>query len=344
MKKIYFAFLPLLFSVWLNAQTYYPMLDSINEWSYATSLLGVRHAQPSQVLTNCSYPMMSWQSFKEYTLPDTLIGSNTYRPVINSLQNCTIGYIREDTAARKVWFLDNNSPTEKLLYNFSMQVGDTISINFLTGNLFLSGVYTLDSIGTINTLAGQRRTFNLSNHALSWSRRMVWIEGMGCTVALAYPYTTNDMGAPVYQACPGPQYEFSQFLICFHHNSKIYQDVCAYQAAMSTQAWSTVIDSCDFHSFIGAIQEIPGMTDFSIYPNPSNGSLVLNIQTSQDAKLDFFVHDIAGKQTLYRQSLGQVGSGETEKRIDISTLPDGFYLVELRSEQGSEYRKLVISH
>jgi hypothetical protein len=164
MKKFYYL-LPALFLFTTSfAQTYYPMLDSVNTWSYATQLMGVRLPASTQSMP-CSYPIGTYSNtFTEFTLADTLINSTWYKPVIISSLPCTIGYMREDTAQQKVYFLDNQGNPEIVLYDFSMQVGDTITLNFYPGG-YTSGVYTLDSIVNVSIYAGTRRAFYLSNAA-----------------------------------------------------------------------------------------------------------------------------------------------------------------------------------
>ncbi|WP_312768301.1 hypothetical protein [Epilithonimonas sp.] len=53
--------------------------------------------------------------------------------------------MREDTAAKKVYFLDVNTNTEKLLYDFSAQIGDVIEDNWRLGS-YNNWPLTIDNI------------------------------------------------------------------------------------------------------------------------------------------------------------------------------------------------------
>src|ERR1041385_6467965 len=155
MKKIYPAFFILFFIKTISAQQYFPALDSVNEWSYSNLEIAIGPQQ--MVQNNCNYPAMTTpgMSYKEYTNGDTVIGSFTYKFLFNNWNNCCMGYVREDTAARKIYFIDNLSSAEHVLYNFSMQVGDTMTCNFLNSfNGYVPGIYTLDSISNISIYAG----------------------------------------------------------------------------------------------------------------------------------------------------------------------------------------------
>jgi hypothetical protein len=79
---------------------------------------------------------------------DTTIGANVYhrlaRPNVQQLDTCwgnnpmnIIGYagcFRQDTAARKVFYVVPGASTEEVLYDFSLNVGDTVT-SFLTSLL-----------------------------------------------------------------------------------------------------------------------------------------------------------------------------------------------------------------
>lgn len=344
MKKLYTLILSSVLASGAFAQTYYPMLDSINVWSYASHLIGVRHAEMTQAAP-CSYPLFAYGSFKQYTEADTLIGSYYYKPVMNTLFTCTMGYMREDTAARKVYFIDQVSPTEKLIYDYSMQVGDTMTINFfMQSGTYASGVYTLDSIGSQQILAGTRRTFHLSCHDVPSSAALTWVESIGNEIDLLYPYFENQLGMGIFQSCPGFQHQFGQFMICVNHADKIYDDPCSFQTALANMNSSTIIDSCDYYSFIGAVNEMDELIAMDVFPNPSAGSVTISLNLNQKTELSLIVHDLAGKQIIRQIGLGEIPQGKTERQINLSDLPEGFYLAEIHSAEGSAFRKLIIQH
>ena len=345
MKKFLPALLLFLFSKTISAQQYFPTLDSANEWSYSNLeiAIGPQMQQPNP----CSYPAMSTpgMSYKEYTSGDTVIGAFTYKILINNWNVCAVGYVREDTAARKIYFIDNLSSTEHLLYNFSMQPGDTISCNFImSNNGYVSGLYTLDSISNITIDAGVRKQFWLSCHASPGSKILSWVESVGCLSYFIYPFFFNDTNYPTFSSCPGVQHAFPQYLTCFDHNSKVYFDGCAYNFAQNNSWGYSVTDSCDYFSFIGGINELPSLISASVFPNPSSGKTTVSLDVKQAADFEITMRDISGKKILKAISLGKINEGKKEVELDVSSFNDGIYFLEIKSDQGSVYKKIIVQH
>jgi hypothetical protein len=347
MKKLYSAIFIFLFAGTISAQAYFPMLDSVNNWHNITNFIPVR-INPISASQNCTYPVFYVNDLEEYTTQDSVINSFTYKMVYatadGNITPCFIGFMREDTAARKVYFLDNLSNPEILLYDFSMIPGNTINISFTVNNGYLpNGTFTLDSIRSIHISAGNRRIFYLNNHAVPFSPNLVWIESVGATLNAFYPVCMNQYGFNQYQSCMAVPHDATEFLTCFDHATKIYYDSCAYHEAIQDFCFQ-VTDTCNYHNICGDVHEIPSLTSFEISPNPSSGKCQLAIEVSQKKELSVIVWDITGKNLVKENPLGIIPAGKAEKEIDLSSLPDGIYFVGLRSGDNAVYRKVIIRH
>src|ERR1044071_2267730 len=209
MKKLLQTLLFLLiFTSGVNAQTYRPLLDSINVWHYVGTPLTVRLQQPPAT-TNapCNYPAYYYTYKMQYTVQDTVIDSLTYKIVREEADMnpsaCDFGYVREDTSSRKVYFRDNLGNPEILLYDFSLQVNDTFHIEFLFNNgNYADGTYKVDSIIPFSINNGTTRLFCLHNLQNQWLP-MYWAEGIGCLMNAFYPYAGNSFGAAFFWNCTG---------------------------------------------------------------------------------------------------------------------------------------------
>lgn len=346
MKQFYFLILISIFGKTISAQQYYPMLDSsINEWSYTNFGIGVIQ-NPSFQSLPCNYPAANtpgWP-YKEFTTSDTIIGSNIYKVIYNDFSYCTLGYIREDTATKKIFFLDNASSTEKLLYDFSMVVGDTITCNFNPSfSGYVSGLYTLDSITMIQIDAGPRRQFWFACYAIPGSLVLSWVESVGCLSYMPYPHFVNQYMFQYFSSCPGTQHIFDQFMTCFNHGTRVYSDSCAYAFAQ-TANYTVVIDSCDYFCFLGAINEMSSISSITIFPNPSNSKTTISLDVKQKDEFSILIYDITGKKLLKEIYLGKIPEGKKENDLDLSFLSNGIYLLECKGEKGSVYDKLLIHH
>jgi hypothetical protein len=344
MKKLYLLFTFLLIGKFVSAQTYYPMLDSINDWHYVSNWIGVR-LQPSAQTAICSYPLQSTStSFEEFSTNDTALNSVAYKTIETS-NGCIAGFLREDTAARKIYFQDNVNSPEILLYDFSMTVGNTMTVLFtnITG-YYTTGVYTLDSITTVHIMAGWRRAFHLNNHATPGSPTLTWVESVGNLNDVLYPYFENQSGYGWFNNCPGVEHQFFQFMSCFDHAQKVYFDTCAFQTAINNTNCIMYSDSCDYWNICGAVHELESLASIDIYPNPSNGKTNLLLDVNERDHFEILIWDNTGKKLVRKIIPGTLAPGKTEMELDLGEIPTGFYFLELHGEKGSVYRKLLIEH
>jgi len=99
------------------------------------------------------------------TKTDTLIHNDTVYTILYE-QNSIITLLREDTLTKKIYRRNFYNPfwdKEEILYDFSMQVGDSI--------LMENHWYWVDSIKNFNIFGIERKVFYIYN--------IIWIEGIG---------------------------------------------------------------------------------------------------------------------------------------------------------------------
>lgn len=329
-----------------HAQPYQPMLDSVsNVWYYTGNIMPV---MTIEMPPNCNY--QNWgmmQAGKMLTSGDTLIGTETWLKLEEvfppfTYPDCLFGYLREDTAARKVYFMDNQLSPEILLYDFSMQPGDSIYYDFYNlSGYYDSAYYTLDSIVTINQAAGPRRVFFLSNHSLTWPMQypMEWIESVGHPGHPVFTHSANMGWGGLFMGACWPDYlirDYYQIITCFEHDSqKVFFDSCAHSMAINNMCFA-YDDSCTYYIICGSLEEINPLYYWSLSPNPSNGMVGINMESSQQAKVHLNLYDLRGVRI--REYDLEVKEGDNRTSLDLSFLSPGIYLMGV---QGS-YRKLVM--
>jgi len=246
--------------------------------------------------------------------------------------------------------------TETLIYNFGMQLGDSVNIKFndsvqaFYGREFQTGSYTLDDTSMVMTAAGMRKVFSLNCHQCNNSHTLYWIEGIGCLADVIYPYSGNTINSCSYNELGGAfPYNLSYFIVCFEHNYKAYFDSSAFQFALSNAAfyyeWGNhwqVTDSCDFAGGWGGIKDISSMAKFKIVPLPATDKIIIKMNIVQGATYDIYIRDIEGKEVGPHISLGFMNSGAYDKQVNVEDLNSGLYIIECRSPMESTYSKLVI--
>jgi hypothetical protein len=254
MKKLLLIII-LLFSLSSKGQTsvYHPFPDSNGIWNMDFYLWA-----------GCWPVSDLYQSYSYVLSGDTIINAVTYHKLnIPFVQTTcsgfhTAGYqgcIRQDTSIKKVFFISPNETTEELLYDFNLQVGDTVHgvIQSWTGQL--DTVVSIDSV----LIGSDYRKRWLINPPYN----VYIIEGIGSTYGVIEPspgYVTDLPGIAI---------------TCFKQDGQtLFPDAST---------------SCNV---ILSVENIPG-DNFSVSfsPNPFHASATLSIHGNsviKGAELNFF--------------------------------------------------------
>jgi Secretion system C-terminal sorting domain len=333
----------------VSAQQYHPLIDSVqNRWTYATQFIGVD--QPESIAdTLCGPVIFSSDNPNEYTGADTLLGNYTYKKLYLYVnfpfnQNCLLGFIREDASLQQVWFWAANDTAEYLLYDFSLNTGDTFYIENIADQT-RTGNYIVTGTGIASFAPGQLKTINLlCTNCQSSNVREFWVEGIGSLTELVYSRIYL-MNSPVfYGQCLGDQHQYFQFLACFEQQQRVYWDTCAYQQTVNNPGFYTfLIDTCNFYySLPGSIDENDVVQKLDLVPNPSDEQTTLLAEIIKSGSVVFSISDYSGRIILQKQLMLNAG----QERIDIPTshFSDGLYFVMLASESGISRTKLMIKH
>jgi hypothetical protein len=138
-------------------------------WLMLIPLMGLSQSYEKTLLDGRKweiyYPMgMGSFIIQEYVLNcDTLLNTTEYAQV-KRLDNSRIGYVREDTLARKIYYLAADSTNEELIIDFSLAEGDTFTLNGV--DIFV------DSVSSVFIFQKTRRVIHFSDFTK-------FIEGVG---------------------------------------------------------------------------------------------------------------------------------------------------------------------
>jgi hypothetical protein len=103
-------------------------------------------------------------------------------------------------------------------------------------------------------------------------------------------------------------------------------------AAWSTTNWPNVDTASSFSNNCGALSIVaPEQIVFNIYPNPATHSLTISIQTSASYCL----------LTDNGQVIKEGNLNEGENTLNVSSLPNGTYFLQVKSAKGISVKKLV---
>lgn len=154
------------FSISAFSQSYKPLLDNINEWHVTTCYFGC--------LTD-----------KYYTTGDTIVDGKSYKILDGYHFISRTFLIREDVPNKKVYLniVGQGFPDEFLLYDFSLNVGDTFNMqNPISPFPQDGGPFVLDSIIKRPLVDGNEYDhfyFSPTPDNTTSTENAVWVEGVG---------------------------------------------------------------------------------------------------------------------------------------------------------------------
>ena len=294
--KTHFTFVLILIGLALSAQDYkyVPFPDSSAVWSE-----------------------MYWGSdtpneFRQYTLfnEDTLINGLVYHKILHNVNLSTItlensrsvGAIREDEHKR-VWatnlIIANINPEnlnengEIMLYDFSLQVGDTIKAKRDHANMGHGDFMVVKQIDSLKIHDSIRKVFSFEPY-----RWVKWIEGIGNIQGLVFPYGDLTTGGE------------NNRLICMHQN-----DTLMYMDSND--------EECIPQFVIDGINIFPN-TEIKVYPNPvMNGTVYFE-------NLDFETLELfdSNGNLLRFETVKGIDCFE----LNVLSLPPGTYYYSLKTK------------
>jgi len=205
-------------------------------------------------------PDVFYDNYSLFISGDTVLGNYSYHKLYKSGQSSSGGYLnsyshfycgsyRQDSLQKTVFFVPDTSSNEQLLYNFNLNVGDTLPLSYNNGN---QGPFN-KVIGIDSVMVGciYHKIFYLASlygGSTQVDSGYAIIEGVGSTLGLFQPIM------PCLEACSRLNY--------FSYNEKAYPTNCGV-----------------------SINEFEKMNfDFNFYPNPT--TTTLTIQTPQKAALE----------------------------------------------------------
>jgi hypothetical protein len=268
MKKTVFLMALLSAFLIVKSQTsvYHPFPDSNANWNFVF------------VPAQCQF---GWAT-EDYSIKisgDTVIGNHTYHKLnipyvyFDNMGSCTqtntVGYkgaIREDEVNRKVYFVNPMSSTEILLYDFNMQVGDTVQGYLETG--LYDNKDVVISVDSVLVVDSYRKRWEIN-----YSYGIYVIEGLGSTYGLIVP-------------SPGQASDFNYFwLNCFQQNSQaMYPDTNA---------------NCQLITSIHPAYAISNQVN--VFPNPSSGSFTVELARPNDFR-EILLSNIIGN-IIFRKNI-----------------------------------------
>ncbi len=279
----------ILFSKTMRSQAYIPMLKYYGEWH----------------VTNCN---SGCSTDKYYTIGDTLINGlhYTFLDKFHYLKNFVI---REDTSSRKVYLrllADPPPAKEYLLYDFSLQVNDTISVTN-PGSPYpkYPGNFIIDSIVLKPLVNKNHRYFYLHSEdtLTSYTKTTIWVEGVGSLCLI------NTPGAL-------PQINGAGKLSCFFSNN------------INEYSQLDSITDCVSIYPVG-IKEIKSNINYIVSQNFDSNSIIINSEQEEIVNIQIYSTD--GKLEFEKYIT------DKQSNINLSSFSKGLLLLKIENKTGNYF-------
>lgn len=247
-----------------------------------------------------------WGPTHSYTIKfegDTLLNNQVFKKVYYSYDSLNLDwvfadlYIREDDQER-VYTRDNYEESERLVFDFSVTVGQTIDwLSFEGCPVEVTDVQQIEYPDGVS-----RKTITLTYPDIfsGGTRTTQWIEGLG----------NNEVG-PLYSGggviCTT---DWTRWLLCAYNDGEIFHGL--------EQSSCFVVDVDDL-----LLEE-----GIQVYPNPTSGKLQLDITATGLQMEQVSLYNAMGQNIAVALQYGPL----TE--LDMTSLPEGIYYLKVAFDNG----------
>ncbi|MCD4695645.1 MAG: T9SS type A sorting domain-containing protein, partial [Bacteroidales bacterium] len=245
---------------------------------------------------------------------DTIITNKTYHKLVLSRiyfdENCNetysyLGYqvaFRNQAEEKKVWFVPSGEEDEVLLYDFNLQLGDTLPESYLIPGGLNYYVVGIDTVEVGNTFRKKYLIVN-ENYPFNWPYEI--IEGIG----------GQNLIKPIEEWF---NFEAGYTFGCMNNaDSLIYPNGA----------------SCEL---ITSERETFELSNVSIFPNPTSGKFWIRNNNPGIGILLIEIYSRIG------EIITQLESSEPQIEIDLTGYPKGMYLVRIKNGSENIFNKIIL--
>lgn len=287
MKQVIFSFILLTVSLSTRGQEYVPLIDTSRIWNVAEL-----------------FPHGGGALNYEYLFGDTVtIGNTLYVEV--KVNSEVFGYLREDTLSRRVYYRSIWDDESALLYDFSLEEGDTIQLYGDPGHKYT--VLQVDSVELLNGDVRKRWIFSLEFYYTN----AVWIEGIGNTTI--YLLNSGDLDYCTVETVT----------LCVHENEELVY-------------MNDTFDTC-YLDWVNVSET--DIESIKVYPNPTKGQITFSIPNVSSHK-NPTLHII----NSFGQTVKVLCIQEKQTQIDITGLPAGSYFYWFYDGKHQLYAGKIVLH
>ena len=309
MKKLYFLIILSFVAAKFRSQTYFPFPTDSADWYNSLTCQ----------LASC--PSTSPKAPDELMqFGDTVINTKTYRKLYNKQSSSLHSFYREFNkriySKYPLGGTFGNDTAEFVLYDFNLNVGDTVYIKVPTSWSVVCPATLKRVIATISSTvlpSGTHKTFDFQTISGTCCPMppFKWIEGVGSDVGLLY--NLNYYYWSICLSNPGP-YQIN--LVCNFRNGVSY-----YSNGCTITGLNTLTNIAS--------------ENVNVFPNPNSGQQNVNVIATENIK-SLSIKDVLGKEVKFISNINS-----KEYNADLNSLSNGVYLITIRLDNKTVSRRLI---
>jgi hypothetical protein len=258
MKKIFPLLIVLVFSVASSGQTYNPLIESGKTWNVLT------------------VTMADWFTSTYILDGDTLLDGYLWQKLYRKDYNGSLpeyaGGLREESSEKRVYFYDHNSTSGGLLYDFSLQRGDTVTIQSFNGFKGFELTLQVDTVDEVTDETGISRKRMLLSSYYSKNYGEEWIEGIGSMSGLISPGN-------------------------FYYMADLNWESLCTKRDGATIFYNPLFDTC-FISYVGIREVTPETPAIDVSPNPVTDVSILRLINFKCNSFWLDICDLTGRRVF----------------------------------------------
>ncbi len=308
MKSFILMFISLL-PAWAISQQYHPFPEQNAYWTVVE--FNQYYYWDTYIYTIKGDTVIDNKPYKKIWQLDDIPGSHDTLWVLHS-------FMRQDTIQKKVWFIRHymNETTEKLGYDFDVQIGDTVYLP----------AFDYENSGD----SGFVVIYPGNDSTLLWNgeyRKNYFFANLNHDIGLD-PYVIEGVGT---QRTPFPNlFYFDPF-----HQSEL---VCNEVNGVYLYGFSPLPDEC---GFTVNINEIMPLTTITVKPNPCNNYVDIQFPGNINTEMRVEIINSFG-ETVFRKKTALL---HKQLHINTSTFKNGLYIISITSKNGNIFSdKIIINH
>jgi hypothetical protein len=247
---------------------------------------------------------------------DTTINGLQYKKYYNTDSNFSnpfyLAALREDVTTQKVFAFYPNYNSERILYDFSAIIGDTVesqsfSVEMNSDNQPLA--FKVLEVDSISIFGNFHKRLKVKSLCESQPIEDYWVAGIGSVSAGLFD-------AGMYGFCGAICFSAPPELLCFERDGNLLFDNPTYDNCIEYPLGTT---------------ELEQESGVSIYPNPTSDILTI---TSKETIDNYSIYSINNQLILSKKN----NSNFVE--VSFINLPSGVYFVKITSSKGTILKKI----